>query len=307
MIEHARRLRNSVRWTLSQNIDLWGFDKRTAAAPVVLVVLTLGACGMVEADSGLVATAAVETISAAHTVDAITPSQTPVPSPTPTPTKSPTTLPTSSWTPTRTPLPPAVSVSLATNCRSGPGDTFPFLGVLESDETTEVLGRSSLPEYWYVANPDQPGDNCWLWAGNATVEGEIDQLPELTPAPSPRPALGFQLYFWGFGTCGDQRFVILIVQNTGRQRLMTANLHVHDSDANKTLHGPAFERHPFAESSKACPPGHGNILDPGGGAYTIIPIRSAPSGDLAYAVVKLCTEDFLGGDCETNTIYFRIR
>lgn len=273
----------------------------------MLVGLSLAGCGMMGRDGNTVATAAMGTVHAVQTAEVLTPSAVSSPSQTPTRTDTPTPALTSTSTPTPTETPPVVRVSLATNCRSGPGDSFSVLGVLEPGESAQVQSRSTLPEYLYVVNPDQPDENCWLWAGEATVEGDLENLTELTPVPSPRPSVGFQLYFWGFGTCGDQRFVILIVQNTGRQRLMSSNLYVYNSSADKTLHGPAFERHPFAESSKACPPGHGNVLDPGGGAYIIIPIRSASSGDLAYADVRLCTEDFVGGDCETNTIFFRMR
>lgn len=224
------------------------------------------------------------------------------------PTASATATPASTASPihTATPELPIVRVSVATNCRSGPGSTFSFEGVLQPGATAVVLARSPASDYWYIENPGPSGEPCWLWGEYAAVEGDVELLPELTPAPSPRPALGFQLYLYGFGECSGETWLILIVQNTGRMRLMTAVLEVQNSDARTTLHGPAFERHPFAETAKVCPPGHGNILDPGQGAYIIIPLRSAPAGDMAYAVVKLCTEDFLGGDCETSTIYFRL-
>lgn len=278
------------------------------AAFILLATYSVSGCGLINPgqSEGPVATAAVATDHAVQTLEALTPSPSAVPSETPTRSTTSSSTASATETPTETPPPPIVSVSLATNCRSGPGASFSFLGVLKTGETTEVLARSTLPDYWYVVNPDQPDEYCWLWAGNATVEGEVESLPELTPAPSPRPALGFQLYLYGFGRCSDQTYVVLIVQNTGQKRLMSSNLHVYNSDADKNLHGPAFERHPFAETTTVCPPGHGNILDPGGGAYIIIPLKSSPSGDLAYAVVKLCTEDFLGGDCQTNTIYFRL-
>lgn len=226
------------------------------------------------------------------------PTETHSPSPTVTPSA------TSTGTPTPTPVPPALQVAVATNCREGPGSTFAFLGVLMVGETAEVLAQSTLPDYWYVANPDRPGERCWLWGEFATVEGDTSDLPVFTPAPSPTSSLDFELYLHSFRECGSQTRLVLIVRNTGGKTFMTGQLHVFDVERGVDLFRPAFERHPFAEGPGVCPPGHGNILNPGAGAYIIIPIGNPPAGHVAYASVKLCTEDYLGGDCVDEIIYF---
>lgn len=273
---------------------------------IVLISFLLAACGPLQQNGSSLPEAPPGSTTRAPRTGTSDPYAPPAASRRPSSTAPITPTRTASPTPTETPKPPIARVTIATNCRSGPGSTFSFEGVLRPGATAAVLGRSSLPDYWYITNPDKPGESCWLWDEYAEIEGEVDALPELTPAPSPRPALGFQLYLYGFGDCSGQTRLILIVQNTGTKRLMTANLEVYDSDLRASLHGPAFERHPFAGTSKVCPPDHGNVLDPGGSAYIVIPLSSAPSGDMAHAVVQLCTEDFLGGDCLTQTIYFRL-
>lgn len=86
---------------------------------------------------------------------------------------------------TSTPSIPMVSVSLNTNCRTGPGRSYDYRGALLVGETEEVVARSTLPNYWYITNPDRPGEFCYLWGEYATVAGNTEALPQFTPLPSP--------------------------------------------------------------------------------------------------------------------------
>lgn len=86
---------------------------------------------------------------------------------------------------TATPSVPNVSVSVNTNCRTGPGRAYDYRGALLIGETEEVVARSTVPDYWYITNPDRPGEFCYLWGRYATVSGNTEALPELTPLPSP--------------------------------------------------------------------------------------------------------------------------
>ncbi len=86
-----------------------------------------------------------------------------------------------------TPSIPMISVSVNTNCRMGPGRAYDYRGALLVGETEEVVALSTLPNYWYITNPDIPGDFCYLWGEYATVEGDTQLLPEFTPLPSPTP------------------------------------------------------------------------------------------------------------------------
>ncbi len=88
-----------------------------------------------------------------------------------------------------TPEIPMVSVSVNTNCRTGPGRSYDYRGALLVGETEEIVALSTVPNYWYITNPDQPGDFCYLWGRYAVVVGDTQALPEFTPLPSPTPTI----------------------------------------------------------------------------------------------------------------------
>ena len=89
-------------------------------------------------------------------------------------------------TPTGTPSTPMVSVSVDTNCRTGPGIAYDYLTFLPVGEKAEVIGKytSTSPSYWIIK---RGGITCWLWGEYATVEGNVANLPEMIPPPSPTP------------------------------------------------------------------------------------------------------------------------
>jgi len=89
-------------------------------------------------------------------------------------------------TPTGTPTTPMVSVSVGTNCRTGPGIAYEYLTALLVGEKAEVVGKytSVSPPYWIIK---KGSITCWLWGEYATVEGNVAGLSEMIPPPSPTP------------------------------------------------------------------------------------------------------------------------
>ncbi len=110
-----------------------------------------------------------------------------VPSPTLTPTESPTL--TATLTATAPVTVPQVEVSVATNCRTGPGRIFDWVSVLDVGKQAEVVGRSANSTYWVIKNPGGSG-TCWLWANYATVTGPTASLPVWDSPPTPTPVAG---------------------------------------------------------------------------------------------------------------------
>ena len=266
------------------------------SVPITLVA----ACGpSAPSDADLLETAIVETVQAVSSLPPSTPTVTPSATPTPTNTPTPTA------TPTFTPLPPMVRVSEATNCRTGPGVAYPFIVSLQPSQIAEVTAQSTIDNYWYIANPDEPDQSCWLWGEHASLVGDVSELPVLTPPPAPTPRIGFLLYHHSFMSCGSTHAVFSVVNNSGTT-FMTAQTHIEDLNTPDDLHGPKLDRHPFAPSPSFCPPGHGNILPPGAGAYIVAPISPVPKGNDALATIKLCTGDYLAGDCVTRSVFFRL-
>ena len=231
--------------------------------------------------------------------------ETPIP---PTPTNIETLTPSATIEPTSTPTrAPQISVSGNTNCRSGPGVDYRFLGVLRVGEVAEVIGRSTVPEFWYVTNAQLPEDGCWMWGELAQVEGDIEVLPVYTPAPSPTPQVGFIVYVKSFVDCGYAKNVVFAVKNAGSERIWSGYVEVQDLGTRGILY-KARERHPFADSVEpACPPGHGNELWPGETRYIHVPISPEKSDISALGIITLCTADHQGGTCLTEYSYFYLK
>lgn len=222
---------------------------------------------------------------------------------------SPTISATSTIPPTQEPSPtptqaPRISVSENTNCRSGPGSEYLFQGVLAVGEYAEILARNQDGDYWYVTGSSLPTEGCWLWGEFAQVEGSFDVLPVYTPAPSPTPQVGFNVYLKGFESCGSTYYVVFAIKNVGGERFWSGYVEVQDFATRDTLYY-AKERHPFADTvTPVCPPGHGNELWPGETRYIHAPISPVIPGSTTIGIITLCTADHAGGTCVTEYSYF---
>jgi hypothetical protein len=227
------------------------------------------------------------------------------------PTNTPSPSPTSTSTPTTIPTPtqqaPVLNVTVNTHCRTGPGQTYVSLGVLLGGQDAKVLAQSTVEDYWYILLPDKPDQPCWLSGSYATIEGDTSFLPSFTPAPSPTPEYGFDLFLNSFQSCGATYYVVFSVQNTGANTFMTGNIEIVEYKSKATLYGPTFQRFPFAHwVTPVCPPDHDNELLPGQILFIHVPIDPVPHGKIGQGTVKLCTGDYLGGECITKYIYFDI-
>jgi len=120
---------------------------------------------------------------AAQPTFALPPTWTLVPSATPRPVTLTPMPPTQTVTPFEPPI-PLVSVSISTNCRSGPGTEFELLGNLNAGDVAKLVGKYPSLNYWLIKNPDKAG-NCWLWGEYATVIGSTALVPLVTPPPTP--------------------------------------------------------------------------------------------------------------------------
>lgn len=93
--------------------------------------------------------------------------------------------PTNTVTPesTETPSITTVSVSVATNCRTGPDVAYPLVLVFQPGATAEVIGKYQAPNYWIIKTPTD--ETCWLWGEYATIQGDTSILPEMAAPPAP--------------------------------------------------------------------------------------------------------------------------
>jgi len=275
-------------------------EKSNKRVFILIAALGILLCACSQVGQGLSSTDTVEPESAlARATDTpILPSPTNIETLTPSATVEPTSTPTQV---------PQISVDENTNCRSGPGVDYPNKGVLRVGDAAEVIGRSTVPDYWYVTNAQLPEDGCWLWGEFGQVEGDIEVLPVYTPAPSPTPQVGFVVYVKSFRDCGWARYVVFAVRNAGSERLWSGYVQVQDLGTGDTLYN-ARERHPFAANVEpVCLPDHGNELWPGETRYIHVPISPEKAGISAVGIITLCTADHQGGTCLTEYSYFYLK
>jgi hypothetical protein len=96
------------------------------------------------------------------------------PSPTPTPTGTPLA--------TNTPIAaivsqaPQLSVSVATNCRTGPSSKYSYVITISPGTVVTVVGQDPIDNYWLIDVPGYPGSVCWLWGQYASVTGNTADL-----------------------------------------------------------------------------------------------------------------------------------
>lgn len=221
------------------------------------------------------------------------------PTMTDTPTSIPDTLtPTLTPTITNTPTPQSASVSVTENtfCRFGPGDVYEALGILNTDQESEIIARDPGGLFWYIVNPDDPNSNCWIWGNYATPEGPTDQLPVYTPPPTPTPSAKIAASY--NYVCGSWAFDFE-VKNTGGVPLESYTITLKD-----TVSGNS-ETTQVNQWPGACTGGGPEVLNPGQTlrAYAEF-TKNNPLAHKIRATLKACEKDNLGGVCTTTTFTF---
>ena len=86
-----------------------------------------------------------------------------------------------------------VSVSVATEYRTGPGQGYDLAGVLNPGQEVEAVGLSPDGEYLLIRDPANPVVLLWLKGDFATIKGNPVLLPISTPPPTPTPVAGSTL------------------------------------------------------------------------------------------------------------------
>jgi hypothetical protein len=274
------------------------------AAALLLATLACTQSGTPAPDPNFVNTAVAQTLVAIQTGGA--PSVTPlVPTSTFTP-EPPTVTPTITLSPTpvftATPSVPLISVSVATNCRVGPGRAYDRVGALLVGEMTEVIGRNLAGNYWYVVNPDVRDGFCWLWGEYATLTGNTQALPIFTPPPTPTPAPAFGATYSGLETCNNTWWVDLRLENTGGVTFRSMLLAVADPSTNTTV---SSTDNSFVNLNGCSTSDSRNVLVPGERFVVSAPAFAYdPTGHKLRATITLCSEDGVNGTCVTRVVEF---
>lgn len=220
--------------------------------------------------------------------------------------------PTSTAEPTLSPAPdftatletPMISVSVDTNCRTGPGAIFERVGILLVGEIAEIVGREPKGEFWYIRNPDAADgvEFCWVWGEYATVSGNT--LPLLYLSPPPPPAAAVTVAFDKMGTCANW-WADFKLNNTSGVLFKSISITLRDTDTDpetvvsQTMNG-------FTHNDECNAPVNIDSLVAGGTFVVSSPqFAYNPTGHNLNAKFSICTEDNQQGTCVTHEINFK--
>ena len=287
-------------------------------SPILLsvTVLLIGslACAVptvsVAPDQNAVGTMVAQTIVAGLTQSA--PSRVPVglesgtPLPTFTP-ELPTLSPTATLTATpiftATPMIPQVSVSLATNCRVGPGRVYDRVGALLVGQVAEVFGRDVTGKYWYIRNPNSSTEFCWLWGQYATLTGNFVVLPIFTPPPTPTPMPDFAASYSTWDTCSGW-WVNILLKNSGGTAFRSVSMTVRDMTTDIVV---SLSSDGFTTTEGCLAPVTKDDLQPGKTRTISSPVFAYNlAGHRLRATITLCSNLGQNGMCVTRVITFKV-
>jgi hypothetical protein len=230
--------------------------------------------------------------------ETLTPLPTSTPEP-PTLTPTITLSPTLVWTATS--VVPQISVSVATNCRVGPGKVYDRVGALLVGQVSEVVGRSDAATYWYSRNPSSSNSYCWLWGQYATVTGNWAALPIIAPPPTPTPMPDFVAEYDRLEICSGW-WVDIELENTGGIEFESIMLTIKDTATNVVLstYSDSFN------DVDGCAVSSKETLNPGNSPnISSPPFSYDPTGHELQATISLCSRNGQNGLCLTKTIKFK--
>jgi len=272
---------------------------------IIGLILTGLACilpGLSIANPNAISTSAAQTVVAQLTSSPITfGTFTPAPTLTPWPTFTATETPSPIIFPTFTPSYSFVSVSVATNCRSGPGMVYDVLGYFIVGETAQVYGRGTSGSYWYIRNPDDPSGFCWISGKYAALSGNLSGIPIYTAGPTPTSLPNISINYAGLDSCQNWWTEFNLANNTSNT-YKSVSITVFDSVTNNSV----VKITDGFQNQNGClvlvtqtTLGPGNSL-----VVSAQPFGYDPTGHKLRATIKLCTKKGLSGACTSSSLVF---
>ena len=112
-----------------------------------------------------------------------TPTEVLLPSNTPPPPTEPATqtpLPSNTPPPTSTSTPSVPTVfarDVGVNCRLGPGIAWIAVSSLAAGQGSQIVGKNSDATWWYIVDPFNSGQKCWVAMSVTTTGGNLSSVP----------------------------------------------------------------------------------------------------------------------------------
>jgi len=291
----------------------------TSAAQTVIAGLTQNAPQILFSPTLEPALEASPTVSPSFTPEP--PTDTPSPTSTLTETLTPqgTITVTLSFTPTPFFSPTTeftlIAVSVATNCRTGPGKVYPMVGALLVGETARAYARNSLGNYWYIRNPNIPSDFCWVWGEYATVLGPYMLLPVFTPPPTPTATLtplptitptlspDFKAEYAGMDTCASAWWGEAQLKNTGSTPFKSVKVSLKDKATDVVVENLADG---FKDVDGCLRTTTKDVLGAGESFILSAPAFTYnPAGHNIRVTITLCSDAGQKGLCVTKSFNFK--
>ena len=206
---------------------------------------------------------------------------------------------------TPTSLVPMISVSIPTNCRSGPGKIYDQVGALLVGKTVRVYARDPLGMYWYIRNPNSTNEYCWVWGEYATLSGLTSILPMYTPPPTPTatatPLPSFDSSYSELVVCTGW-WPEIKLKNTGQVTFRSVGISLKDTATSTSVYNSSdgFNDNPdclTSGSRKTLLPGKSVTVSAPGFTYD-------PTGHKLNATITLCSDTGQSGSCISDKISF---
>jgi len=198
---------------------------------------------------------------------------------------------------------PAVQVSVDTNCRSGPGKVYTYVGALLVGEEANIYGKDPSGSWLYINNPDLEEGYCWIWGYFANTSGNTAPLPIYTPGPTPKPDPNFSIGFREVETCGGAWQTEFEIYNNGPISLNSVSVYVQDTDTG--ANSGISSLNTFIRKTGCTEDTIQDIIGLGKTGFTVsLDLSNDPTGHLVFASVTICSGDNLHGLCRTRELYF---
>ena len=289
---------------------------KRASLPLLLIFMGVFACAVPtvpQVDQNAVSTSVAATLAVilqmtkdAGSSVALDSSATPTLAPGQ-PTFTATITPNPTSTATIAPLIPMISVSVATNCREGPGKLYDMVGALLVGQTVQVYARDPGSNYWYIRNPDDPREFCWVWGEYATLSGLTGTLPVYTPPPTPTPTYtatpspGFDPSYGGLESCSGW-WMHIGLHNTGTVTFKSVSITIKDTVTSTVITSVSDG---FTDNTGCSTSVKRKSVAAGKFVQQSSPkLGYDPSGHKMRATVTLCSDTGLNGTCVTENLVF---
>jgi len=197
-----------------------------------------------------------------------------------------------------------VQAKFDTNCRQGPSTSYTVMGLLHADQQSIALGTNNDQSWWYIENPDNPENACWVNGETTELKGDASLLALITPPPPPITGVSFLAAFWKVEDCANNPLAIIQINNTGTEKLESMSIVMIDQTTNDTIFYIPTTNFPFLDNKEPCTIGNEFLAAGKIGIVGGYLGQAARHAHVIRTSIKMCNEDYLSGTCAESPVEF---